>query len=280
VTRIQTLLSRNSRREELERAVNDALSVYRYWNMVYGPFVMDCISHHDQLPVRIQSWYVCLTGHWHLAVLLLADIMQSIESQPGLDIHHRSHQPSGLVTALRQSSMQAVAALAKCSCPRDDASFPNSGNFHFAVNQGALLTEPWTQVLIRVFAKAGALLLAEATSSKDSNRSRRKALQRSEDCVEALFYLGRKSDMAFLAAQVLARALEGPLESLNAASPQDPEDWFEVGLSAYDNFCIPTATSESEASAQRVGETDFGFSMSDHGANLTDFDLFETFVGS
>ncbi|KAH8760726.1 hypothetical protein F5882DRAFT_478692 [Hyaloscypha sp. PMI_1271] len=104
VTRIQTLISRHVHGEQLEEAIKDALHVHQYWNALYGPFILDLVSHHDQLPARIQSWYICLTGHWHLAVLLLADAIQTIDtdSQLGLESQRRWRESCGLVTALRR----------------------------------------------------------------------------------------------------------------------------------------------------------------------------------
>ena len=82
VTRIQTLLARSLYGEKIERSLRAALDVYDYWNVWYAPFIRDCIQNNDNLPPHIQSWYVCLTGHWHLATLLLADL---------IDIVDRSH---------------------------------------------------------------------------------------------------------------------------------------------------------------------------------------------
>jgi hypothetical protein len=274
VTRIQTLISRHILRETLEEAIQDALRVYRYWNDVYGPFILDCISNHDQLPARIQSWYICLTGHWHLAVFLLADIIEAIDGHLGLESHRRERKSSGLVNTLRQRSAYAVADLASCSCPREDASFPDARDFHFAVNQGALLTEPWTQVLIRVFAKASALLLLDATKFKygiETVESCKWALQRSEDCVEALWYLGRKSDMAFLAARVLTKALGGPRESIAAAEPpQYSGDRFMPYCSVDNNFSLSAPSSESDGFFPGVGEIGFDISVDN---TALDFDV-------
>lgn len=49
VTRMQTLLSRHVFGEIMEYSIKDAFDVYRYWNTVYGPFIIDCVAHHDQL---------------------------------------------------------------------------------------------------------------------------------------------------------------------------------------------------------------------------------------
>ncbi|KAL5317605.1 hypothetical protein ACEPPN_014701 [Leptodophora sp. 'Broadleaf-Isolate-01'] len=265
VTRIQTLIMRHVHGEQLEDAIKDALQVHQYWNTLYGPFILDCVAHHDQLPARIQSWYICLTCHWHLAVLLLADLIQLIDTDRrlGLESYRRWRESCGLVTALRRRTSHAVAELARCACPREDASFPDAGEFHFAVNKGALLTEPWTQVLIRVFAKAGALLLADAATSRctdDAERMHKQALEYSESCVEALWYLGRKSDMAFLAARVLADALKNAKEkTVSVGVSQSPEEWLEPGFSMGGDisFSVPSAETDGYF-LQTSGGTEFG----------------------
>ncbi|KAE9374936.1 hypothetical protein N431DRAFT_336457 [Stipitochalara longipes BDJ] len=288
VTRIQTLILRHIHGEQLEEAIKDALKVHQYWNALYGPFILDCVAHHDQLPARIQSWYICLTGHWHLAVLLLADTIQIIDAdgQLGLESHRRWRESCGLVTALRHRTSHAVADLARCSCPREDASFPDSGEFHSAVNQGALLTEPWTQVLIRVFAKAGALLLADASISKhrsDPEKYCNQSLERSESCVEALWYLGRKSDMAFLAAKVLTEALKDTKERMvTVEMTHNSEEWLEPGFSVDNNFSFSGLSADSDGFAPISGDSEFGFleeeTMQNFHVGLTGFDDFESFI--
>jgi hypothetical protein len=90
VTRIQTLLARHALSEKIEAAVHSALEVYEHWQRVYAPFLRDCMEHHGQLPERVQSWYVCLAGHWHLATLLLADLVETMdEAESGFESRRR-----------------------------------------------------------------------------------------------------------------------------------------------------------------------------------------------
>lgn len=212
VTRIQTLLSRNVRSEKIERAVRAALDVYDHWDSQYAPFIRDCTENHDRLPLRIQSWYICLTGHWHLATLLLADLIEIIDSSElGVGSSRKERMASNFVKKFRETNCHSLSDLARCACPREDASFAKSHDFHFAVNQGALLTEPWTAVLIRAFAKAGVALLEPDTSMEscipDAARQE-DAFRRADDCVKALWYLGRKSDMALSASRILGDAIK------------------------------------------------------------------------
>lgn len=208
VTRIQTLLARNAQGEKVEEAVEAAIEVCNHWDMYYAPFIQDCIWNHDQLPPRIQSWYICLTGHWHLATLLLGDLIEIIdESELGVEEAKHEREMTAFLANFREKNSQALSCLARCACPREDASFPDSKEFHFAVNQGALLTEPWTAVLIRAFAKAGVLLL-EFEAMLPMGIAQEDAFQRADYCVRALWYLGRKSDMALATAKILGEALK------------------------------------------------------------------------
>jgi hypothetical protein len=213
VTLLQTLFTRRENSERIEDAIQESLTVYDHWKATYEPFFRDCINHHDSLPDRIQSWYICLTGHWHLATLLLADIIESIdESKLGLDTHYLLRSSANLVQNLRRYNSHVVSDLARCATPRDDATFPQSKHFHFALNEGALLTEPWTAILIRVFAKSAILLMEEAWnvlkhSSVDGGWAAELVQQRSEDCVRALKYLGKKSDCARMVGDTLADTL-------------------------------------------------------------------------
>ncbi|KAF2251734.1 C6 transcription factor AlcR [Trematosphaeria pertusa] len=212
VTRIQTLLSRNAHGERIERAVQAALEVYEHWQKLYAPFIRDCIENHDRLPCRVQSWYICLTGHWHLATLLLADLIEIIDdAELSLESKRRQRTWSNFIATFREKNCRSLSDIARCACPREDASFPHSREFHFAVNQGALLTEPWTAVLIRAFATAGVILLDSAATPREDGQDvhdQEDAFRRADDCVRALWYLGRKSDMALSAARILGDALK------------------------------------------------------------------------
>jgi hypothetical protein len=208
VCRIQTLLTRNARSEKIEHAISAALDVCNHWSALYASFIEDCVNNHDRLPARVQSWYVCVTGHWHLATLLLADLVEIVdESGLGTKGAKEERKSSCFLAKFRENNCRVLSNLANCACPREEASFPQSREFHFAVNEGALLTEPWTAVLIRAFAKAGVLLL-ESDALLPSYMDEEDAFRRADDCVKALWFLGRKSDMALSAANILGDALK------------------------------------------------------------------------
>ncbi|KAJ9203970.1 transcriptional regulator family: Fungal Specific TF [Paecilomyces variotii] len=219
LTRLQTLIYRGAPAEELEEAVQESLRVYQYWNHTYGRFMLGCVTHHESLPPRVQSWYILLAAHWHLAPILMADILDGTDRAGiGVESERESRRATHFSSALRKENAFAVSELARC-CSHDQASsFSKAAEFHDAVNSQALLTEPWTAVLIRSFARAGYILLdgvaAPPSGEEPPNiylaqpgmleESRR----RCQMCIDALRWIGRKSDMAFLAARALSDSYE------------------------------------------------------------------------
>ncbi|KAH8725841.1 hypothetical protein GQ44DRAFT_680626 [Phaeosphaeriaceae sp. PMI808] len=233
ITRIQTLITRNARGVKIEASLSEALDVCGHWTKLYAPFIQDCIQYHDHLHPRIQSWYTCLTGHWHLATLLLADLIEIVDDSEvfGLEQNRTQRLSTNFLAYFRENNCRIVSDMARCACPRDGSSFSQSHEFHFALNQGSLLTEPWTVVLIRLFAKAGLILLeSDEMLPLHSVHESGDDFQRADDCVRALWYLGRKSDMALSAAKILGNALKerrkGAQEKVNDMSSfLDTELW-------------------------------------------------------
>lgn len=218
ITRLQTLLTRQAGSQKLECAISDALEIRDHWNKSYGPFFNDCIQQHESLPPRIQSWYIVLCGHWHLAGLLLADLIDDMDDQEMTAGPERlKRRQSGLVENIRREDAYAVSDLGSASCPRTSESFSQAKEFHSAVNKGALLTEPWTDVLVRSFSKAGTALIDMFPEAAIAG-SFEEVKTRCEVCVEALWHLGKKSDIASLASQVLQEELKGRIIAMNAAS--------------------------------------------------------------
>ena len=212
ITHLQKLIYRNASPEALENDIQGSLSVYQHWNRVYKRFMQDCIANHQNLMPRIQSWYVILSGHWHLATLLLADTIEEIDqARIGLDSRRQYREAIDLVTTLRRENALMVSGLAQSSLSALDLPAAKLRDFHDSVNEVAFLTEPWTSVLIRCFTKAAVFLLTEVdvapcgpskwdSPSEDTRRH-------CGNCINALWVLGRKSDMAFLAARSLSGSL-------------------------------------------------------------------------
>ncbi|EQB50772.1 hypothetical protein CGLO_09763 [Colletotrichum gloeosporioides Cg-14] len=209
ITRLQTLSSRGAKEETVESAIQDALSVYRHWNMTYGPLFQDCVQYHDSLPSTVQSWYVCLLGHWLLAVMILADTISLMDEQSmSMPPRARQRAETNMIDNLRRSSTRMVSDLAKASTPRED-DLGKLPEYHHAAKEGALLTEPWTMVLMRSFTMAGLSLLDEATTREPQDEiAVEDSQRRCEDCVKALWYLGRKSSLSLKVAAILGDGLE------------------------------------------------------------------------
>lgn len=217
ISHIQTLIYRGSECERLEQAIQDAFRVYHHWNGTYGRFMLDCVANHDSLPPRIQSWYIILDGHWHLGGMLLADMLESIdEAGIGMDLQRESRRAMGITSTLRKDNAVAVSKLAHCSLQGQDPSFAKARMFHNSVNERAFVTEPWTALLIRSFTTAGYNLLGEVDVSPHAvdlayDSPSEQAQRQCRYCLDALWCLGRKSDMALLAARVLHTCMEGRL---------------------------------------------------------------------
>ncbi|CAG8021283.1 unnamed protein product [Penicillium olsonii] len=210
VTQLQTLIYRGANPSHIESLIQKTLSVYEHWDSTYRPFMVDCVTNHDLLPSRIQSWYVILDGHWHLSAMLLADVLESIDKcRLGCDSAREARQFTNIVATLRTNNALAVAALARASIQGQDSFMGR--DFHDSLNEVAFLVEPWTAVLVHCFAKAGYILLDNLDMSVELNIWSDRVRQNCEFAIRALQYLGRKSDMAFVVARNLSRSLNSKL---------------------------------------------------------------------
>jgi len=216
VGHIQKLMSRKSGSLVLEAALEEAIKVYRFWTKSYGRFIEYCMKNHHDLPARIQSWYVVLAGHWHLGALLLADVIDELDSSGlGGEEHSAKRRIATLSSDLRKKNAISISNLCRCSLDGPSLSFSNSREFAYPVNQVALLSEPWTVVLVQSFSRAGYVFLDQLSKRANLKSNSRvspadeRALMRSrcEACIDGLNNLGNKSDMAYLAAKLLTDAL-------------------------------------------------------------------------
>ena len=212
ITHLQNLIYRGAKPEALEDAIQSTLLVYQHWNSVYGRFMLDCMANHQDLMPRIQSWYVILAGHWHLATMILADTVETIDQTRISLVSRREYREAiGLVTTLRRENAFKVGGIAQCSLSVLDLPHAQLHDFHDSVSEVAFLTEPWTIVLIRCFTKAACILLNEVDGAPYSTHKWDSPFEQSwrhcRNCINALWMLGRKSDMAFLAARSLYRNL-------------------------------------------------------------------------
>ncbi|KAL4916745.1 hypothetical protein BDW62DRAFT_211716 [Aspergillus aurantiobrunneus] len=207
ITQLETLIYRGESPDRLEEAIQKALLVYQHWNSNYQRFMLDCVANHEILPPRIQSWYVILDGHWHLAAMLLADVIERIDQEGlGCEVRRDARHATDLMSTLRIDNALAVAGLARSSLHGQDPVMLRY--FHDSLNEVAFLVEPWTVVLVHSFAKAGYICVENLHVSGDNDVLAECLRQNCEFCICALQYLARKSDMAFLVARNLSRSLD------------------------------------------------------------------------
>lgn len=211
VKQIQNARFRRVSTEKLELSMLEALKVYEHWNKNYGDFISTCIRHHDQLPFQIQSWYTVLTSHWNLACYLLSDLIEEIDKLEESDERHSAIRRScNLLFHIRRQSAFEMADIGRVGRVREDSTFSTTKDFHPTVNDGALLTEPWTEIMIRSFTRISEQYLTwlgeidqpleQAASLMWDPGDFRQLYMNLGYCIEALLDLGRKSDMAFLLA--------------------------------------------------------------------------------
>ncbi|KAJ3569481.1 hypothetical protein NPX13_g6072 [Xylaria arbuscula] len=223
VSYLQNALRRQERREILEEIIQAAMQAYRYWNLTHGAFFRSLIKHYDSIPTQIKSWFPCIHIPWHLGALLLADLIEFVDRNGlGMDEASRSRLSTNTASKIRKSSAMELCDIARVTTPQEDSKFhmpkEQLSGYHFAVNEGSLLTEPWTVLLIRAFTKACVFYLSVAEDlrrhdwailGQQSEDEYTESLKRCDSCVKALWFLGRKSEMA----RKISRVLDGLLKS-------------------------------------------------------------------
>lgn len=213
VATLQTLAYRRTPAYQLEKCIKDALGVYKHWNSTYGQFMIDCVNHHNNLPPHVQSWYVILDGHWHYGCLLLADMISQVDKERKTMKPQRTLRANyNLIRELRQDNALAIANIARASLSEHTPSVPNNAEFHFACNGSAILTEPWTDILVRAMGSACKVyirLLSIWDDTKNpshewlhATNSYQNLYSRAEDCIHGMTLLGRKSDAANRTAEI------------------------------------------------------------------------------
>ncbi|SPO06463.1 related to regulatory protein alcR [Cephalotrichum gorgonifer] len=222
VSYLQNALRGRARGQAVEDIIHSAMLIYRYWNVTYGVFFRDLMEDYGSVPARVQAWFFCIHAHWHLAALMLADLIEFVDERGlGTGAASEARATTHMVERMRSASADELSDLSRVSTPAEDGegsldwSAPQLPDFHFAVNAGTILTEPWTIIPIRAYAKAYVLHFRKAdelwrhdrTVMGRKSESCRGSLRRCEDCIRALWFLGKKSDMARRVADALTQAL-------------------------------------------------------------------------
>jgi hypothetical protein len=176
-----------------------------------GTFFRELLQNYNSIPGRIQSWFICICAHWNLGVLLLADLIHHIdENALGLPSPSQSRNNCKWVMRIRERSAKELSDLARVTAPDNTASIvPTLSEFHHAINQCMILTEPWTVILIRAFSKAANYWMGEVNELLQVDKAGEELeerLGRGEECIRILWILGKKSDIARRCAETLSRA--------------------------------------------------------------------------
>jgi hypothetical protein len=212
ISYLQGMIRNGVRGKSLEELIDMTTSVYRYWEMTYGSFFRSLVNNIDAIPFRIQSWFSCISAHWHLAALMLGDLIEFVDNNElGTPFGTQCRKVMNIVAAIREKTIRDLSDLATISTPRDagglQTAASNREDFHHAVNGCVILTEPWTLILIKAFGAASAILLGSAEQSIDNNQELTTKLAMTENCIKALWHLGKKSDLSRKCAEMLSGAL-------------------------------------------------------------------------
>lgn len=219
VSYLQNTLRNSEHGQAVEEIIHITISVYRYWNKTHGAFFRDLASNYESIPPRIKSWFPCIGIPWHLGCLMLADLIDFVDANGlGLDAASAERHDTDMAMRIRRMSSIELADLAAATTPREISGMglKQLPDFHFAVNESPLLTEPWVVLLIRAFTKASLFHLAEAEKLQKlewsflghESETLQASVRRGESCVRALRFLGTKSGMAEAISKVLSRSFD------------------------------------------------------------------------
>lgn len=219
VSYLQNTLRNSEHGQAVEEIIHITISVYRYWNKTHGTFFRDLASNYESIPPRIKSWFPCIGIPWHLGCLMLADLIDFVDANGlGLDGASAERHDTDMAMRIRRMSSIELADLAAATTPREISGMglKQLPDFHFAVNESPLLTEPWAVLLIRAFTKASLFHLAEAEKLQKlewsflghESETLQASVRRGESCVRALRFLGTKSGMAEAISKVLSRSFD------------------------------------------------------------------------
>lgn len=220
VSQLQASIREIAPADRVERFIQETLRVIGFWDRSYGQHMKQYMQQHDSLLPRLQSWYCLILGHWQLGVLLFCEAVEEADQgglSPRCRLEHRETSQS--VTRLRMRTALAACNLAK-ACLHTHKKDPTSVEpalFHDVFQPAALLFEPSTTLLVRLFTKAALLLIDEISEDEceymmlDPSKSLIK--QHVNLCIKALECVGAVTNVAVLMAshvsQKLTQAISG-----------------------------------------------------------------------
>lgn len=221
-----------------ERHIKSTLQVYEFWRNMYGDFIQECIDKHHTLSFQVQSWYIILACHFHLASLFIADCIREIDHRGQSSTKARFlRAASALILEITKTGVGVISDIAAASLSAASSSqhAKNTHQVHPALKDAAMLLEPWTDILGEAFQKTfdvllgwlsfWALALASTSSSSSCfssssysnneqewlacNTSQADLVKRCSSCIDAMELLGRKSLRCFLISRKMRSQLAG-----------------------------------------------------------------------
>ncbi|RSM06174.1 hypothetical protein CEP52_005848 [Fusarium oligoseptatum] len=222
VSSLQNAL-RQGNHEQVDDIIQGSIATYRRWNVTYGAFFRELAQMYSSLPARIKGWFICIVIPWHLAVMLMADLIDFADSNEVGKADTRAVRIESRITSrMRRSTAVDIAELAKLTCPTGEDWGGNTPTeqlpgYHFAVKSSAILTEPWTVLLIGAFRNAAVYHLGIVEDLRQNDwqalghapDEMREAEVQVKHCIDALWLLGRRSDMSYVLAKLLSQRLLG-----------------------------------------------------------------------
>lgn len=234
VSYVQGALRRRSGCIDVEEKITNALKVCSYWNTTHGVLFRDFIDSYDTLPTRIRSWFPFVGIHWHLATQLLADLVDRVDEKGyGSEMGRLSRADAKITARMRKTSATELSELAWVTTPQQDdsgaAPYEHLPSFHFAVNEGPGLTEPWTLLLIKALSQATIFHLGvmeeeyQSQPPGETGGPGQETLQQVKACVRALWFIGRRSssarNLSLLFVRWTNRIIRPQTQSSSSSSP-------------------------------------------------------------
>lgn len=224
VTYLQSMTCRQTLPNQVEDTIERALEIRRSWDATYGCFINDCMQDHHNLPARMQSWYILLGAHWSLGLLLMANAIEDIDSMGRQAVlQPRLGDQTSVIADLRISSAYKIAKLAQISCSASTSIPCHSIDHGFVFSDGAFITEPWTDILVRALAGAASVFLTLLDSECADNAALAlieteacltavNHINNAQDCISGLQKLASKSEMARQLSMELSSRLQPLLD--------------------------------------------------------------------
>lgn len=163
ICHLQTLMQDRASASILEQCISDALQVCAHWNTRFGPFFRNCLSHHEQLPFKIRTWYVMLLCHWNLGYLHVANHVEHCDRNLTMTTMQGDlRQSSCLSLQLQKEGSFAIADIARAASKDIVTNGYDKTNmdFHSTCRDSSMLTDPCGDLMFLALSSACDTFLA------------------------------------------------------------------------------------------------------------------------